>query len=68
MKKNVGGLDRLFRLSVGFASAAFAYTADDMALRLLLGLVAVLGIGTGLLGYCPIHAMLGFNTAERKGK
>ena len=68
MKKNVGGLDRLFRLAVGFASAAMAYAADDTALRLLLGLVAVIGLGTGVVGYCPINDKLGLNTSTKKEK
>jgi len=68
VKRNVGGLDRLFRLAVGFASAAFSYATDDTALRLLLGFVAVLGIGTSLFAYCPIHAILGIDTTAKKGK
>ncbi|HET6465007.1 MAG TPA: DUF2892 domain-containing protein [Nitrospiria bacterium] len=68
MKKNVGGLDRLFRLAVGFASSAIAYASEDMALRLLFGLVAIIGLGTGFLGYCPINHGLGINTSTQKGK
>lgn len=68
MKKNVGGLDRLFRVAVGFASAAIAYATGDPALRLLFGLVAAIGLGTGLLGYCPINDKLGLNTSVKKGK
>jgi hypothetical protein len=68
MKKNVGGLDRLFRLAVGFASAAVAYATGDTALRLVFGLVAVIGLGTGVLGYCPINDKLGLNTSMKKGK
>ena len=68
MKRNVGGLDRLFRLAAGFASAAFSFATEDTALRLLLGLVAVLGIGTSLLGYCPVNHLFGMNTAANKRK
>jgi hypothetical protein len=68
MKKNVGGLDRLYRLAVGFASAAVAYATGDTALRLVFGLVALIGVGTALLGYCPISDWLGMNTAAKKDK
>jgi len=68
MKKNVVGLDRLFRLAVGFASAAFAYASEDTALRLVMGLMAVIGLGTGLLGYCPIKDKLGLNDSVKKEK
>lgn len=68
MKKNVGGLDRLFRLSIGFASAAVAYAIDDTALRLAFGVVAVIGLGTGILGYCPMNGILGLDTSAKRGK
>lgn len=68
MKKNVGGLDRIFRVSVGFASLAIAFAAGDVLLRLIFALVAVIGIGTGLLGYCPISDKLGIDTAAKKSK
>ncbi len=68
MKKNVGGLDRLFRVAVGFASLAIAFASSDTTLRLVFGLVAAIGLGTGLLGYCPINDKLGLNTSVKKGK
>jgi Inner membrane protein YgaP-like, transmembrane domain len=68
VKKNVGGLDRLFRLSIGFASAAVAYVTDDSALRIVFGIVAAIGLGTALLGYCPMNGMLGRDTSTKKGK
>jgi hypothetical protein len=68
VKKNVGGIDRLFRLAIGFASSAIVYASEDMALRLLFGLVAIIGLGTGLFAYCPINHGLGMNTATKKGK
>lgn len=68
MKKNVGGLDRLFRLSIGFASSAVVFATEDMALRITFGFVAVIGLGTGLLGYCPLNKMLGLDTSTKKDK
>ena len=68
MKKNVGRLDRVFRTSVGFASLAIAVAIDDALMRLVFALVALIGIGTGLLGYCPISDKLGIDTATKKSK
>jgi Inner membrane protein YgaP-like, transmembrane domain len=65
---NVGGLDRLFRLAIGFASLAILFAVEETALRLLLGIVALVGLGTGIVGYCPINRMLGLNTSAKDKK
>lgn len=62
MKKNVGGLDRFFRLGIGFLSLAIAYAAQDPTLKFIFGLVALIGLATALTGYCPINARLGIDT------
>lgn len=66
MKKNVGLLDRFFRFSVGFLSLGIAFATGDMILRVVLGLVALTGILTAILGYCPINAKLGMDTTGKK--
>jgi hypothetical protein len=68
MEKNVGGLDRFFRLGIGFLSLAIAVASRDMALQLIFGLVALIGLGTAATGHCPINKKLGINTAEKKPK
>ncbi len=67
MKKNVGGLDRFFRLGIGFLSLAIAYATQDPAMKLIFGLVALVGLATSLTGYCPINARLGINTRGERG-
>ncbi len=67
VQKNVGGLDRFFRLAVGFLSLAIAYASQDTLLQLIFGLVALLGLGTAITGYCPINARLGMDTTRKKG-
>jgi hypothetical protein len=60
MKVNVGGIDRLLRITGGVV---------------LIGLVAlgqigwwgwlgVIPLATGLIGWCPPYAMLGFSTCK----
>ena len=68
MTKNVGGVDRLFRFAVGFVSILGVWILEDLALRLVFGLVGLIGLGTSLGGYCPINHALGMNTAEKKKK
>ena len=66
MNKNVGGLDRLFRIGVGLFSLAVAYATEDMKIRLIFGAVAVIGLGTAAVGYCPLNQMFNLNTVKKK--
>ena len=68
MEKNVGGLDRFFRLGIGFLSLAVSVATEDTAFRLIFGLVALIGLGTAITGYCPINARIGINTTKKKMK
>ena len=66
MQKNVGGLDRFFRLGIGFLSLANVLASQDSVLRLIFGVVALTGLATATTGYCPINAKLGLNTTENR--
>lgn len=68
MEKNVGKLDRFFRLGIGFLSLAVAVAAEDTALRVVFGLVALIGLGTAITGRCPIIARLGLKTTPKNIK
>jgi hypothetical protein len=66
MQKNVGSLDRFYRFGIGFLSIALVFVSDSIALKILFAVVAVLGIGTALIGYCPLNAKFGVNTIRKK--
>jgi hypothetical protein len=66
MKHNVGGIDRLFRLGIGIPSLVVAFATDDLLLKAIFGLVAVVGLLTAAIGYCPINDKLNRNTAGKK--
>jgi hypothetical protein len=66
MEKNVGGLDRFYRFGIGFLSLALVFVSESIALKVVFAAVAVLGIGTALVGYCPINAKFGVNTIKKK--
>jgi len=66
MKQNVGVVDRLFRFGVGFLCLALFFVYDQLIWRVIFGIVAVAGVGTGLIGYCPISEVLGINTTGKK--
>ncbi len=62
MTKNVGGIDRIIRIVVGLALIAAAATGAVG----LWGYIGVVPLFTGLMGWCPPYAILGFNTCSVK--
>ena len=61
MTKNVGGVDRILRIVVGIALIAAAATGAIG----VWGYIGVVALATGLMGWCPPYAILGFNTCKR---
>ncbi len=63
MTKNMGNLDRLFRLVVVVAIGA-AYTMGQLSgtLAIILGVVAVMFLLTSLVGTCPAYLPFGLST------
>ena len=57
MKKNVGSIDRGIRIIAGLALLGLAATGK------MWGLVGIVPLLTGILGWCPPYQMLGINTA-----
>ncbi|HAJ12063.1 MAG: DUF2892 domain-containing protein [Hydrogenophaga sp.] len=62
MTKNVGGIDRIIRIVVGAALIAAAATGTVG----LWGYIGVVPLLTGLMGWCPPYALLGFSTCSVK--
>lgn len=64
MKLNEGGLDRILRIVVGIAVLSLAFVGPRTPWAYL-GLIPLL---TGVIGFCPLYAVLGLNTCGvRKG-
>jgi hypothetical protein len=62
LTKNVGGIDRILRIVIGLALIAGSLTG----IIGLWGYLGVLLLLTGLIGWCPPYALLGFNTCSLK--
>lgn len=62
MTKNVGGIDRIIRITVGLGLIAAAASGAIG----VWGYVGLVPLATGLMGWCPPYAMLGFNTCKTK--
>ena len=65
--KNVGGMDRKLRLTVGPLLAIFGILAMiafpfNLIVEILMIVVGVVFIVTGYINYCPINSALGVNT------
>lgn len=60
MKPNVGSIDRAIRILAGIVLIALAATGT-VGWWGWLGVVPLL---TGLVGWCPPYALLGFNTCS----
>jgi hypothetical protein len=58
LKANEGTLDRALRVAVGLVLIVLV-AMEKIGLWGLIGLVPLL---TGLLGFCPVYAMLGIRT------
>ncbi|PLX98822.1 MAG: DUF2892 domain-containing protein [Desulfuromonas sp.] len=59
MKQNVHKIDRILRLSLGAALLIYFFTGpSDYSVFGLLGIIPLL---TGLVGFCPLYAVLGID-------
>jgi hypothetical protein len=66
MNVNVGRTDKLVRIivGVGLLSLFFLLKGDAR----LLGLIGIVPLATGVVGYCPLYSMLGLNTRPTRTK
>ena len=60
MKRNVGVADKAVRIVVGIVILS-ALIFVEGPLRWL-GLIGFVPLFTGIFGYCPLYALLGFDT------
>ncbi len=60
MKVNVGGIDRILRILVGVVLIGLVLAGQIG----WWGWLGVVPLATGLIGWCPPYAMLGFSTCK----
>ncbi|WP_447936826.1 YgaP family membrane protein [Thermomonas fusca] len=60
MKTNVGGVDKWLRIAVGLLLIVWAATRGPVW-----AWIGVVPLATGLFNFCPLYALLGFNTCKR---
>ncbi len=57
---NVGTLDRAIRIVLGLALVSLTFVGPHS----LLGLVGLIPLATGLVGFCPLYRLLGLGTSS----
>lgn len=62
MNANVGGTDRILRVVVGVVLIALAATGTVG----LWGWIGVVPLLTGLIRWCPLYSLFGFNSCSVK--
>jgi len=58
MSRNAGTVDRAIRILLGLVLLSLVFVGPQT----LWGLVGLVPLITGLLGYCPLYTLFGFNT------
>jgi hypothetical protein len=64
MKSNVGGVDKILRIVVGLGLLSLILILEGNARWW--GLVGLIPLATGLINFCPLYALLGFNSSPDK--
>ncbi|MDX2135506.1 MAG: DUF2892 domain-containing protein [Saprospiraceae bacterium] len=59
MKRNVGSLDRILRLVLGAAMVG-----GGIYFQSWFGAIGLILIGTALINFCPLYAIVGANTCS----
>jgi len=60
MKRNEGMLDRIVRVVLGTALLALVFVGPQT----WLGLVGIVPLVTGLVGFCPLYRLVGLSTTH----
>lgn len=64
MNINVGVADKVVRIIVGVGLLSLVFVLESNVRWL--GLIGIVPLATGLIGYCPLYTVLGLNTCSLK--
>ena len=68
MKANVGGIDKILRIVAGVVLLALTFVLRSESGLWLWGLIGIVPLATGLIGWCPFYPLFGLNTCPMKEK
>lgn len=58
MPRNIGSIDRAFRVAAGMGLLTLVFVGPQTAW----GFIGLLSVITGLVGYCPLYHLFHFST------
>ncbi|MCU0843489.1 MAG: DUF2892 domain-containing protein [Spirochaetes bacterium] len=65
MRKNMGTIDRLLRVTVAVIIGVLYLTGNISGLAaVVLGIIAIIFIATSIVSTCPLYVPLGINTRK----
>ena len=62
--QNVGGVDRLLRVGLGLALILAGFLVLGGTAGTILGVVGLIPLATGLIGWCPLYLPFRFSTKK----
>ncbi len=66
MRRNVGVIDRVIRITIGLGMLSLLFWAQGA--ERLWGLLGLIPLLTGIMGLCPFYALIGSQTCPLKDK
>jgi len=57
MSCNIGKTDKIVRIVLGIVLIALGIMTGSW-----LGIIGIIPLGTGIMGFCPIYTLIGLNT------
>ena len=64
-KQNVGRIDRVLRIALGIAMAIIGLFVLKGTVGTVVGIVALIPLVTGLVGFCPLYLPFKFSTNKQ---
>lgn len=61
MKRNIGRVDRIFRIALGLGLIALVFIGPKSSL----GWIGLVPLITGLIGNCPAYSLFGLSTCTK---
>ncbi|MEN8658278.1 DUF2892 domain-containing protein [Marivita sp.] len=62
MTKNEGTIDRVLRVIAGLVLLSLVFIGPQT----MWGLIGIVPLATGLIGFCPLYSIFGINTCPMK--
>lgn len=67
MKPNMGSVDRIIRVALALVAGILIFTGTATgAAAAVLGILAVVFLGTSAIAFCPLYVLLGISTKKKE--